>query len=81
MPVAGQQSIPRRLRRDGRDDARARVVDVASRTAGGLAAVDALGSGVMLANKHIMFVAWGPEPAFLYNDACRPVFGQKSASL
>ena len=41
MPVAGQQSIPRRLRRDGRDDARARLVDVASR----LAAVAALGSG------------------------------------
>ena len=33
--------------------------------------------GLMLANKHIMFVAWGPELAFLYNDAYRPVFGQK----
>ena len=33
--------------------------------------------GLMLANKHIMFVAWGPDLAFLYNDAYRPVFGQK----
>ena len=33
--------------------------------------------GLMLANKHIMFVAWGPELAFLYNDAYRPVFGKK----
>ncbi|WP_426042825.1 PAS domain-containing protein [Brevundimonas sp. TWP2-3-4b1] len=33
--------------------------------------------GLMLANKHIMFVAWGPELVFLYNDAYRPVFGQK----
>ena len=38
-------------------------------------------AGLMLANKHIMFVAWGPEPAFLYNDAYCPAFGQKSASL
>ena len=33
--------------------------------------------GLMLANRHIMFVAWGPDLAFLYNDAYRPVFGQK----
>ena len=33
--------------------------------------------GLMLANKHIMFVAWGPDLAFLYNDAYRPVFGKK----
>lgn len=33
--------------------------------------------GLMLANKHIMFVAWGPHLAFLYNDAYRPVFGKK----
>ena len=32
---------------------------------------------LMLANKHLMFVAWGPELAFLYNDGYRPVFGQK----
>ncbi len=31
----------------------------------------------MLPSKHIMFVAWGPELAFLYNDAYRPVFGNK----
>jgi PAS domain S-box-containing protein len=31
----------------------------------------------MLPNKHVMFVAWGPELAFLYNDAYRPVFGKK----
>ncbi len=28
---------------------------------------------MMLPSKHVMFVAWGPELAFLYNDACRPV--------
>ena len=33
--------------------------------------------GMMLPNKHLMFVAWGPELAFLYNDAYRPVFGRK----
>ena len=32
---------------------------------------------IMLPSKHIMFVAWGPELAFLYNDAYRPVFGMK----
>ncbi|QNN68664.1 PAS domain-containing protein [Sphingomonas lutea] len=32
---------------------------------------------LMLANKHLMFVAWGPELAFLYNDGYRPVFGNK----
>ncbi len=32
---------------------------------------------MMLPSKHIMFVAWGPELAFLYNDAYRPVFGKK----
>ena len=32
---------------------------------------------LMLANKHLMFVAWGPDLAFLYNDGYRPVFGQK----
>jgi PAS domain S-box-containing protein len=39
----------------------------------------ALGSavGLMLANRHVMFVAWGPDLAFLYNDAYRPVFGAK----
>ena len=32
---------------------------------------------LMLPNKQIMFVAWGPELTFLYNDAYRPVFGKK----
>ena len=32
---------------------------------------------LMLHNRHIMFVAWGPDLAFLYNDAYRPVFGLK----
>ncbi|GGE97139.1 PAS domain-containing sensor histidine kinase [Sphingomonas prati] len=33
--------------------------------------------GIMLANKHLMFVAWGPELSFLYNDGYLPVFGTK----
>jgi PAS domain S-box-containing protein len=33
--------------------------------------------GLMLATKHMMFVAWGPELAFLYNDGYAPVFGAK----
>lgn len=33
--------------------------------------------GLMLPNKHVMFVAWGRELSFLYNDAYRPIFGQK----
>ncbi|WP_373487623.1 PAS domain-containing protein [Blastomonas sp.] len=32
---------------------------------------------MMLPSKHVMFVAWGPDLAFLYNDAYRPVFGNK----
>jgi signal transduction histidine kinase len=32
---------------------------------------------MMLPSRHVMFVAWGPELAFLYNDAYRPVFGKK----
>ncbi len=32
---------------------------------------------MMLANKHLMFIAWGPDLAFLYNDGYRPVFGKK----
>ena len=35
---------------------------------------------MILPNKQIMFVAWGPELAFLYNDAYRPVFGKKHPS-
>ena len=35
---------------------------------------------LILPNKHIMFVAWGPELVFLYNDAYRPVFGKKHPS-
>lgn len=33
--------------------------------------------GMMLANKHLMFVAWGPKLGFLYNDGYLPVFGAK----
>ena len=33
--------------------------------------------GLMLPNKIVMFVAWGPELTFLYNDAYIPVFGKK----
>ena len=33
--------------------------------------------GLMLPNQQVMFVAWGPELAFLYNDAYRPVFGKR----
>jgi signal transduction histidine kinase len=32
---------------------------------------------LILPNKHVMFIAWGPELAFLYNDAYRPVLGQR----
>ena len=35
---------------------------------------------MMLPNKHVMFIAWGPELALLYNDACRPIFGNKHPS-
>ena len=35
---------------------------------------------LILPNKQIMFVAWGPELVFLYNDAYRPVFGKKHPS-
>ena len=33
--------------------------------------------GLMLPNQQVMFVAWGAELAFLYNDAYRPVFGKR----
>jgi len=32
---------------------------------------------LMLTSKFPMFVAWGPELAFLYNDGYRPIFGAK----
>ena len=32
---------------------------------------------LMLANRQLMFVAWGPELAFLYNDGYRPALGRK----
>ena len=32
---------------------------------------------MMLSNKTIMFVAWGPDLTFLYNDAYIPVFGKR----
>lgn len=33
--------------------------------------------GLMLEAKQAMFIAWGPDLAFLYNDAYAPVFGAK----
>ena len=33
--------------------------------------------GLMLTSRFPMFVAWGPELTFLYNDGYRPVFGAK----
>lgn len=36
---------------------------------------------IMLPSKHIMFVAWGPQLAFLYNHAYRPVFGKKHPAM
>ena len=35
---------------------------------------------IMLSSKYPMFVAWGLELAFLYNDAYRPVLGSKHPS-
>ena len=32
---------------------------------------------LMLTSKFPMFVAWGPQLAFLYNDGYRPIFGDK----
>ncbi|HYF06961.1 MAG TPA: ATP-binding protein, partial [Acetobacteraceae bacterium] len=32
---------------------------------------------LMINSKYPMFVAWGPELAFLYNDGYRPIFGAK----
>lgn len=32
---------------------------------------------IMLPSRHPMFVAWGPELIYLYNDALRPVLGNK----
>ncbi|MEE1655968.1 PAS domain S-box protein [Microvirga sp. CF3062] len=34
-------------------------------------------ASLMLTSKFPMFVAWGPELAFLYNDGYRPIFGAK----
>lgn len=33
--------------------------------------------GLMMSSAYPMFVAWGPELAFLYNDAYRPILGKK----
>ena len=33
--------------------------------------------GVMLASKQPMFVAWGPDRTWLYNDAFVPILGHK----
>jgi PAS domain S-box-containing protein len=35
---------------------------------------------LMLGNRQLMFVAWGPELAFLYNDGYAPTFGAKHPS-
>lgn len=32
---------------------------------------------LMLNSRYPMFIAWGPELAFLYNDGYRPIFGAK----
>ena len=32
---------------------------------------------LMLNSRYPMFVAWGPQLAFLYNDGYRPIFGAK----
>lgn len=32
---------------------------------------------LMINSRYPMFVAWGPELAFLYNDGYRPIFGKK----
>lgn len=32
---------------------------------------------LMLSNRQLMFVAWGPKLAFLYNDGYAPAFGRK----
>jgi PAS domain S-box-containing protein len=34
-------------------------------------------ASLMLTSKFPMFIAWGPELAFLYNDGYRPIFGAK----
>ena len=33
--------------------------------------------GLMINSRYPMFVAWGPELAFLYNDGYAPIFGAK----
>ena len=33
--------------------------------------------GLMLGSRHPMFVAWGPDLAFLYNDGYAPILGAK----
>ncbi len=33
--------------------------------------------GVMINSRYPMFIAWGPELAFLYNDGYVPIFGKK----
>jgi hypothetical protein len=35
---------------------------------------------LMLNSRYPMFIAWGPELAFLYNDGYRPIFGEKHPS-
>lgn len=32
---------------------------------------------LILSNRQLMFVAWGPELAFIYNDGYAPTFGKK----
>jgi signal transduction histidine kinase len=33
--------------------------------------------GILLNSRYPMFLAWGPQLAFLYNDGYRPIFGDK----
>jgi signal transduction histidine kinase/two-component SAPR family response regulator len=35
---------------------------------------------LMLNSRYPMFIAWGPQLAFLYNDGYRPIFGEKHPS-
>ena len=42
-----------------------------------MAAVPATVVSLLLNSKFPMFIAWGPELAFLYNDAYLPIFGAK----
>ncbi len=36
---------------------------------------------ILLSSRYPMFLAWGPELAFLYNDGYRPIFGNKHPAV